>query len=264
MKKTVLTLIVAALCLPMFTSCDEDLSSILSSDALGTITLTTSQAANGEQLYGNDSTITFKSGLCNVNHRDIHIDIDTLGVDYDTTLLNVNAGAIYIGVNGVNVMENTANIDWPLFGMNLRDTVVGTYLIRVPVNTFSFLEYLDTSSINSLVAEGLTFQTLPFNLFAVAANKDSYYIGYYGSVSVNNFGSYGTMIEGTFNNVKAYYITTDKIREMLALTPEQRAATTLADELPSITFNGTFTSRRANMTSVINRVNELDEVEVTK
>ncbi len=159
MKKTLFTLVLAALCLPVFTSCDpQDLSDILSSDALGTITLTTSQAANGEQLYGNDSTITFKSGLCNVNHRDIHIDIDTLNVDYDTTLLNVNAGAIYIGVNGVNVMENTANIDWPLFGMNLRDTVVGNYFFFLPVQTFAFLNYLDTSSINSLVATGLTFQ----------------------------------------------------------------------------------------------------------
>lgn len=264
MKKTLLSLLVAALCLPMFASCDEDLSSIFNSDALGTITLTTSQAANGDQLYGNDTTVTFKSGLCNVDHRNIHIDVDTLGVDYDTTLLNVNAGAIYIGVNGVNVMENTANIDWPLFGMNLRDTVVGTYLIRVPVNTFAFLHFLDTTSINSLVATGLTFQSLPFNLFAVAANKDAYYIGYHGSVSVNNFGPDGTMIEGTFNDVKAYYITTEKIREMLALSPAEQATTTLANELPSITFNGTFTSRRANMTSVINRVNEMDEVEVTK
>jgi hypothetical protein len=265
MKKTLFTLVLAALCLPVFTSCDpQDLSDILSSDALGTITLTTSQAANGEQLYGNDSTITFKSGLCNVNHRDIHIDIDTLNVDYDTTLLNVNAGAIYIGVNGVNVMENTANIDWPLFGMNLRDTVVGNYFFFLPVQTFAFLNYLDTSSINSLVATGLTFQSMPFNLFAVAASKDEYYIGYSGSVSVNNFGPDGTMIEGTFNNVKAYYVTTTKLREMIDLGAEEWNTRTLASELPTITFNGTFTSRRANMTSVINRVNELDEVEVTK
>ena len=264
MKKTLLTLVVAALCLPVFTSCDEDLSSILNSDALGTITLTTSQAANGDQLYGNDSTITFKSGLCNVDHRNIQIDVDTLGVDYDTTLLNVNAGSIYIGVNGVNVMENTANIDWPLFGMNLRDTVVGNYFFFLPVQTFAFLNYLDTSSINSLVATGLTFQSMPFNLFAVAASKDEYYIGYSGSVSITNFGPDGTMIEGTFNNVKAYYVTTTKLREMINLGAEEWNTRTLASELPTITFNGTFTSRRANMTSVINRVNELDEVEVTK
>ena len=261
MKKTLFTLVMAALCMPMFTSCD--ISDILDSGALGTITLTTSQA-NGDQLYANDSTITFKSGLCNINNRNITIDVDTLGVDYDTTLLNVNAGTIILGVNGVNVMENTANIDWPLFGLNLRDTVVGNYLIRVPVDDFAFLAFLDTTSINSLVASGLTFQSFPFNLFAVAVDKDHYYIGYDGSVSVTTFGSEGSMVEGTFNNVKAYYLTSDKIRELMALSPAEQAQTTLANELPSITFNGTFTSRRVNMTSAINRVNELDQVEVTK
>lgn len=262
MKKTLLTILAAALCMPMFTSCD--ISDIMESGALGTITLTTSQAANGDQLYADDSTITFKSGLCNINHRDIHIDVDTLGVDYDTTLLNVNAGTIILGVNGVNVMENTANIDWPLFGLNLRDTAVGTYHFFLPVQTFAFLNFLDTTSINSLVATGLTFQSLPFNLFAVASTRDEYYIGYSGSVTVTSFGSEGNMVEGTFNNVKAYYVTTDKLREMIALGAAEWNTRTLASELPTITFNGTFTSRRANMTSVINRVNELDEVEVTK
>ena len=263
MKKTFFSLLVAALCLPMFTSCD-DLIDIFNSDALGTINLTTSQAANGDQLYADDSTITFKAGLCNVNHRNIHIDVDTLGVDYDTTLLNVNAGAIYIGVNGVNVMENTANIDWPLFGMNLRDTTVGTYYFFLPVQTFAFLNFIDTTSINSLVATGLTFQRFPFNLFAVAADKDHFYIGYSGSVNVTTFGSEGSMVEGTFNNVKAYYVTTDKLREMIALGAAEWNNRTLASELPTITFNGSFNSRRVNMTSAINRLNEMDEVEVTK
>lgn len=265
MKKNFFFAALAVAFMGMLTSCEENLTDIFNdSDALGTITLTTSQAGNGDQLYGNDTTITFKSGLCNVNHRDIHIDIDTLNVDYDTTLLNVNAGAIFVGVNGVNVVENTANIDWPLFGMNLRDTVVGTYNFFLPVRTFAFLNYLDTTSINSLIATGLTFETMPFNLLAVAANKDEYYIAYSGSVSVNTFGSEGTMIEGTFNNVKAYYVTTTKLREMIDLGAEEWNTRTLAQELPTITFNGTFTSRRANMTSVINRLNEMDEIEVTK
>lgn len=262
MKKTLFIIVAAALCMPMFTSCD--ISDIMDSGALGTITLTTSQAGNGDQIYADDSTITFKSGLCNINHRDIHIDVDTLGVDYDTTLLNVNAGTIILGVNGVNVMENTANIDWPLFGMNLRDTVVGTYNFFLPVQTFAFLNYIDTTSINSLVATGLTFQSFPFNLFAVAADKDHYYIGYSGSVSVTTFGSEGSMIEGTFNNVKAYYVTTTKLREMINLGASEWNTRTLAQELPTITFNGSFTSRRANMTSAINRLNEMDEIEVTK
>ena len=262
MKKTLFIIVAAVLCMPMFTSCD--LSDIIDSGALGTITLTTSQTANGDQLYADDSTITFKSGLCNINNRDIHIDIDTLDVDYDTTLMNFSAGTIILGVNGVDVMENTANIDWPLFGMNLRDTTVGTYYFFLPVQTFDFLNFIDTTSINSLVATGLTFQRFPFNLFAVAADKDHFYIGYSGSVNVTTFGSEGSMVEGTFNNVKAYYVTTDKLREMIALGAAEWNNRTLASELPTITFNGSFNSRRVNMTSAINRLNEMDEVEVTK
>lgn len=264
MKKTFTAILMAAACLATLTSCDEDLSDIFDNDdVLGSITLTTSNAA-GTQIYGNDSTITFKSSIGNVNLRQLDIDIDTMGVDFDTTLLNINAGTIFVGVNGANITSNTANINWPVCGINLRDTVAGTYRISVPVDNFDFLEYIDTTSINSMITTGLNFQGRPSNLFAVAAGREAYYIGFAGSINVTSFPGVGNNVEGTINNVRAFYITLDHIRQLLAMSAEERAGINLATTLPSITFNGTFASLRANMTSVINRVNELDEVNVTK
>lgn len=264
MKKRFLALLTAVACLTALTSCDEDLTDIFGSDdALGHITLTTSNAM-GEQSYSNDMTIEFKSAICNVNNRTIEVDIDTLGVDFDTTLLNVNAGSIFVGVSGVDVTTNTANINWPICGINLRDTLTGNYVIDLPVDNFDFLEYIDTTSINSMITSGLNFRGRPCNLFAVAASRDEYYIGYSGSVNITAFEGAGTLVEGTLNNVRAVYITREQIEALLAMTPEERDAVSLSTTLPRITFNGTLSSLRANMTSVINRVNELDQVEVTK
>lgn len=267
MKKSIFAIFMAAVCMVALTSCeDTDITDIINSDAdLGSITLTTSNAT-GTQLYGNDSTLTFKSALCNVNMRNVNINvnIDSLDFEYDTTLLNLNAGAIFVGVTGTNVTEHTSTIDWPVCGINLRDTVPGNYFVCVPVANFSFLDYIDTTSINRMITTGLNFGDLPFNLFAVAAGRDAYYIGYRGFINVSTFGGNGTMVQGTISNMKAYYITLDQIRELLALTPAERAATRLDETLSSITFNGSFSSLRANMTSVINRLNEMDEVEITK
>ena len=266
MKKSLYTILMAVACMMVFTSCDEDLTDVfVNDDVLGSITLTTSNA-NGPQIYGNDSTLTFKSALCNVNMRNvsINVNVDTLDFEYDTTLVNLNAGAIFVGVTGVNITENTSNIDWPVCGLNLRDTVPGNYFVCVPVTTFSFLDYIDTTSINKMITTGLNFGDLPFNLFAVAAGREAYYIGYRGFVNVTAFGGNGTMVQGTITNMKAYYITLDQIRELLVLTPAERANTRLDETLSSSTFNGNFSSLRANMTSVINRINEMDEVEITK
>ena len=266
MKKTFTTILMAMACMAVFTACDEDITDLFTDDdVLGNITLTTSNA-NGPQLYANDTTLQFKSALCNVNMRNVSVsvNVDELDFEYDTSNINVNAGAIFVGVTGNNITSNTSNIDWPVCGINLRDTLPGSYFVCVPVTTFEFLNYIDTTSINSMITAGLQYKDLPFNLFAVAAGREAYYIGYRGFINVTAFGGNGTMVEGTINNLKAYYITLDQIRALLALTPEERSQITLAETLSSVTFNGSFSSLRANMTSVINRLNDLDEVDITK
>ncbi len=264
MKKTFTAICMAIAGMMALTSCEgTDITEILGGDdALGNITLTTSNPT-GNQIYAGDSTITFKSAIGNVNIRQLDIDIDTMGADFDTTMLNINAGTIFVGVNGANITANTANINWPVCGINLRDTNTGTYLVSVPVDNFDFLEYIDTTSINSMITTGLNFQGRPSPHFALTVHRDEYSIGYFGRIPVTSFPGAGEMVEGTINNVRAFYITLDQVRAILDMDPADRPANLVA-ALPSITFNGTFSSLRANMTSVINRVNELEEVEISK
>ena len=85
-----------------------------------------------------------------------------------------------------------------------------------------------------------------FNIVAIAVSDTAWYISNTGSIVLSNYPSVGHELEGSFNNVGAYYFTesdVDRLNEAI----ENGAAFNMADYFHPVTITGTFTSRRANL-----------------
>lgn len=251
MKKNIITLAVAVMCAFSFSSCDElgDL------DLVGHINLTTSNPVAGlpglTQAYTDSTELNFKSAMCNVHIDSVYIPAGEYAGTY-----NINAGTVMVGTTQTLISNDVANLTFPLCGINLRDTVVGTYNISMPINDFSFIDYLDTTDVNSIITTGLAIGENLGNVFAVAVSDSAFYLGHSGSVSITAYGGDFQRVEGTVNNVEAIYITLEQIEYLASLTEQQRASFDLAAYLPRITFNGAISSMRADINAVLDALNE--------
>lgn len=247
MKKNVLALAVAAMCAFSFTACEEfeDL------DLVGHITLTASNPQAGfpglTQAYTDGTSLNFKSAMCNVNVDSVTVDTGMYAGTY-----NIYAGTVMVGTTQTLVSNDIADLTFPLCGINLRDTTVGDYTISMPISDFSFIDYLDTTDVNSIISTGLSIGENIGNVFAVAVTDSAYYLGYEGTITLTAYGSEYHRVEGTINNVKAVYITLEQIEYLASLTPEQRNSFDLEAYLPKITFNGAISCMRADMEAVMN------------
>lgn len=247
MKKSIIALAVAAMCAFGFTAC-EDLEDL---DLVGHINLTATNPVGGTQAYADSTALNFKSAMCNVNIDSVYIDAGEYAGTYD-----IHAGTVMVGTTQNLVSNDIANITYPLCGINLRDTIVTTYPISCPVNDFSFFQYLDTADVNSLITTGLAIGDDLGNLFAVAVSEEAFYIGYSGSINITSYGrSELQRVEGTVNNVEAIYVTVSELEALVALPVDQRP-TDLANYFPHITFNGSISSMRADITTVMDALNE--------
>lgn len=247
MKKSILALAVAAMCAFSFSACEgfEDL------DLVGHINLTATNPTGGDQAYTDNTTVNYKSAMCNVNVDSVLIESGELAGTYA-----VFAGTVMVGTTQTLVSNDIADITYPLCGINLSDTNTGVYEISCPVNDFSFFQFLDTTNVQSLIASTQTVNEVLGNLFAVAVSEEAFYIGFSGSVNVTSYGRNElSRVEGTVNNVEAIYVTVSQIEELVNL-PEDQRPTDLASYFPHITFNGSFSSMRADIDSVLEALNE--------
>ena len=251
MKKSIIALAVAAMCVFSFSSCDElgDL------DLVGHINLTASNPVAGlpglNQAYADGTEVNFRSAMCNVNIDSVYISAGEYSGTYD-----INAGTVMVGTTQTLISNDVANLTFPLCGINLRDTIVGTYNISMPINDFSFIDYLDTTNVNSIITTGLAIGENLGNVFAVAVSDSAFYLGYSGSISITAYGSEYQRVEGTVNNVQAIYITLEQIEYLAGLTEQQRASFDLAAYLPRITFSGSISTMRADINAVLDALNE--------
>jgi hypothetical protein len=244
MKKNIITLAVAAMCAFSFSACD-DLESL---DLVGHINILATNPVGGEQAYADSTDLNFKSAMCNVNIDSVYVE--NLGT-YD-----IHAGTVMVGTMQNLVSNDVANITFPLCGINLRDMVVGEYTISCPVNDFGFFEYLNTSNVSTLITAGLSFGDQLGNLFAVAVSEESFYIGYSGSINITAYGSNElSRVEGTVNNVEAIYVTVPQLEALMNMPAGERP-TNLANYFPHITFSGSISSMRADITTVMDALNE--------
>ncbi|MBQ8704604.1 MAG: hypothetical protein IJ524_09565 [Bacteroidales bacterium] len=247
MKKSILVLAVAAMCAFSFSACDElgDL------DLVGHINLTATNPTGGEQAYADSTELAFKSAMSNVNIDSVYIDAGEYAGTYD-----LHAGTVMVGTTQTLISNDVANITFPLCGINLRDTVVGTYTISCPVDDFGFFEYLNAADVNTLITTGLEIGGELGNLFAVAVSEDAFYIGYSGSINISAYGRNElSRVEGTVNNVDAIYVTVSQLEALMNMPASERPSD-LAAYFPHITFNGAISSMRADISTVIDALNE--------
>ncbi|MCR5444449.1 MAG: hypothetical protein K6E96_02040 [Bacteroidales bacterium] len=249
MKKKVLALAAMVACAFAFNACDPDL------DLVGHINLMATNPQQGfpglEQAYVDSTALNFKSAMCNVSIDSVSIEAGEYSGTYD-----IHAGTVFVGTTQTLISNDVADLTYPLCGINLRDTVVGTYEISLPIDDFSFIDYLDSTDVNTLISSGLSISETLGNVFAVAVSEDAYYIGFAGNVTISNYGAEYHRVEGSVNNVQAIYITAEQIEYLVNLTPEQRATVDLAAYLPKITFNGQISSMRANIDAVMQALDE--------
>lgn len=249
MKKRVLALAVATACAFGFVACDgmENL------DIVGHINLTASNPTGGEQAYQDGQTINFASAMCNVNIDSVYIEAGEYSGTYD-----INAGTVFAGTTQALITNDQVNISFPLCGINLRDTVTGTYAISCPINDFALFEHLDTTDVGALINSGLALGDNIGNLFAVAVSDTSYYLGFSGEVVLTTYGGLYTRVQGTVNNVEAIYVTKGQIEAIAAMDETERAGINLENYFPHITFNGQISSMRADIALVMQALDEME------
>lgn len=245
MKKTFLAIATAVACMIGFTACDDPAALerlVEQTDLAGHMTLTTSNA-NGVQAYASGDTLSFKSAIANVK-------FDTIYLDDHITITDIDAGTLIVGTRDNLITADSADLQPPYLGINLRDTTTGTYQIACPIDNIEFFRYLSTQSVALLICSGITFEDNIGNLFAIACDEEHYYIGTSGTITVTDFGAAGGQVKASVN-VNAIYVTDSQIE---AIANGQMEAT----NLPTITFSGEVSSRRANIEAVVNALNEAE------
>ena len=249
MKKTLSFIAVAMVLAFGFSACEEDLG------LLGRITLTTSNAI-GDQAYANDQTIEFNSAICNANFSNVAIHIDSLDID---TVLNGNLGAMFVGLTqNLLSADDFGTITYPLCGINLRDTVAGTYTFSYDIN-WNLVEQISNTTINKMITDGMAQSNQMGNLFVVAASETAYYVAVGGNINISEFSGNGGLVKGTVNDVTCIYVTSDHLETLMAMPASQRESINLLTEFPLVTFNGSLESRRASIQTVMQALDDMDE-----
>lgn len=257
MKKRILFIATAVACMFAFTACEGDSNQLqqlqqqfAGADLLGHINLQPSDPQDGAMFAANHpsvlvDTMKFKSALCNANF--------TYDGEYVDSTVTVDAGALFFGSYTDIIAEGTVDIQFPMVGINLRDTMPGDYAISVPTGDFSFIEDLNEHNWSYY----LTNNDIQYgNMMVVAVGEDDYYICYQGNIHIDEFSSVGTIVRGSVQNVKAFYVTRQQLQLLLAIPDAGRQALTYY--LPRITFNGEIASRRANIQQIVDELEEME------
>ena len=247
MKKRVLAIAAAAALAFGFTACDD-------TNLMGSIKLVASNPVAGTvsstQPYANGDSIIFISALSNVKLDTVAITDSTLGID--TTVYNVNAGTMIVGSVDNITKADFESLTYPLCGINLRGEEAKAYTISCPISDLAFFQYLNDLDVDALIANGLNYAGMLGNLFAIAVSEESFYIGYEGTVDITKFGGDGSTVDGTLKDVKCIYVTVPQLEELV----KNGTSGDLTTYFPTVTFNGTISSRRLPLDTVLKALEE--------
>lgn len=221
-------------------SCDpEEIVNAIS----GNVSLTVS-CEGVDNLYTDGQTLAFSSSV-----TDVITDSAT-------------AEMIFLGAN-INLTESDASIAAPYLGFVIADTVTGTYQIDNVMTAENIAKFTPQNFLTTVTGN---------NVFVIVASDTSLYIAKEGSLTLTSYPSVMfETAEGTINNVKCYYATDSKmayIKNLLnaANAGDAAAIATLAsinvEELfPTVTFNGSFSSRRMIVQTLLDSLNEAEAEE---
>ncbi|MBQ9417303.1 MAG: hypothetical protein IJU19_01850 [Bacteroidales bacterium] len=255
MKKT-LSLLAAAVCgTMMLVACDpEELVKEIIEENSGNVSMV---AANGSQLddqqYKNGDTVKLGTVLCGTS---------------DDGVVRV------VGIRGSLLDEQRfEGNNFPVININLTGNGgEGTYNVSLPIDNLDFL-----NSIASWGGIGHASDTMSssYNFLFLAVSNDSYYLAKEAEVEVTEMGEVGGQVKGEIKNAVCKYITSAKINHIHDLktaiqnaesNPEEAAAA--ATELatinvdtyfPEITFNGSFSALRADISGYARAISRLNE-----
>lgn len=215
-------------------SCDP--SEIVDSIS-GNVSLTAS-CEGVDNLYADGQTLSFSSSV-----TDLVVDSAT-------------AEMLFLSAN-INLTESDASIAAPYLGFVIADTATGTYQIDNVMTPENIARFTPQNFLTSVTGN---------NVFVLVANDTTLYIAKEGSITLTSYPS--VMLEtaeGTFNNVKCYYATDSRMAYIKNLLNDANAgdpaaiatlATLNVEELfPTVTFNGTFSSRRMVIETLLESMN---------
>lgn len=229
MKKAFYSFIGAIVCLLVFSSCDTNFLTQLLGNASVTISDPTSST-----YYGDSTKIEFSSSLTDIVAADSNVAWSNLALCANIDLTTANA------------------ITPPYLGITTTDTACQSYAVVCPV---SF------DSLAGFNAEGLLSHSCGHNLFVLAASDTCWYLGRSGNIVISSFPAYGNLMEGTLNQVQAFYITQSKLDYLTDLTNRAGQMDTAAISalasldtntfFKTVTFNGSFSSRRSAISTLV-------------
>lgn len=202
MKKRLLTL--AAIVAGMFTfsGCDPDsLTNVVDdivNDLMGTMSLNvtnTTNPNNQQQRYFTGDSIVVSS-MCNAMNGSVP-SVLYVGTSSDLLTQVTNA-------------EEEFTLTFPIVGINLKGDsahIVGEHHLDFPLDSIEFLLNLNWQNL-------LTDSTGEIELFVIACDTASCYIGISGTITVDNFDSVGSTSRGSLQNVLCYYVDEAKVMQL--------------------------------------------------
>ncbi len=253
MKKSIFALATAVACMFAFSACTPEeenqllqlANDALDNEALGCIALKATNPQNGafganpqyilDYVTSGDS-IKFNSAMCDTTFT------------YDDTVLY--PGVLFLGGN---IQTSPLHINFPLLGINLRDSTHTTYPISIPTGDFSFIDQLNENNwryylTNNNISVG--------HMMVIAVSDTGYYIGYDGTINNIEFTRVGTIINGTVD-IDAFYVTRSQLGQLRNIPVIEREILTYY--LPTVHFSGKIASRRTVW--VRQAVNELENAQ---
>lgn len=229
MKTKVYTLLCAITCMTLFASCDTNFLG----DLLGHSSLTIHDPSSSTY-YADSTKIEFSSSL----------------TDCVTASDSASWSNLALCANIDLTLSST--IDPPYLGIATTDTLCHSYTVN---NAFYF------NNITDFNPEMLLSTNTGKNVFLLAASDTCWYVGYAGTIAIDTFPAYGSLMEGTMNQVQARYITQSQLDYLEDLTTRaeqmDRAAITALAALDTntyfktVTFDGSFSSRRYTISTLV-------------
>ncbi len=227
MRSKIILLACALLGGTAFTACEG-----IFDDLIGHGEFTISET-EGENFYADSTTIDFASSI-----SDCMVD------DSAATYSNILLAALNL--------QSSDIIEEPYIAASLTDTLLQSYTIDCHLDLQGFAEFDAGVLLNTVMGH---------NMFILAGADTCWYIGYDGTVEIEDFPNYGYLMKCKFSDVKAYYITESKINYLkdlqraIANGDTEALATwnsiTVEEFFSHATFNGYTKSRRFPVADIV-------------
>lgn len=243
MKKTIKVLVLAAISTLAFASCDE--LTEIASEMFGSADLIINDPTGGSY-YAPDAagidTVHFEAGISDVIFETFSpSDLDST-IAYDSVITIHSAATVAANID----FANESALTYPYMAVLIADSVAGNYDITPILTQENMLDFRFTHYIKNPTES---------NLVAIAVSDTSWYLSHSGTITIEQYPTYGYMVSGSFNNVNAYYFTQSMLDEIADMIRNNETVD-INTILHPVVLNGSFECRRANISQMLNSLQE--------